>query len=302
MSSGPKLEDGVRVKVVSSSICGSDLHLMELGFLEGRTPGHEFAGYTPNGRAVAVEPVFACGSCLFCEEGQPTHCNSGTQYIGVMVDGGMAEYAIVPEQCLVEIPSGLDVSSACLVEPLAIALRGLDRVNTNDIDLRCLVIGGGPIGLAAVATAVSRGLQCDILVRYEHQAIAAETLGAKAHMAPKTLGSYKLVIDAVGSTESLQQASNRCAPLAQICMLGTAWGETKLDQGLQMKEISLITATGYRCVEPNRSFSEAANLLLKNPAIEQALISHRFPLDAAQEAFDTAADRSKGAIKIAFTM
>jgi threonine dehydrogenase-like Zn-dependent dehydrogenase len=53
----------VLVRVASSSICGSDLHLINLGWVEGRIMGHEFAGYAPDGKAVAVEPVVGCNHC-----------------------------------------------------------------------------------------------------------------------------------------------------------------------------------------------------------------------------------------------
>lgn len=294
---------GVTVQVVSSSICGSDLHLMDLRWLEGQTPGHEFAGFAPNGKAVAVEPVIGCGSCHYCDDGHLSHCEHGAQYLGVMLAGGMAEHVIVPPERLVELPSGLDPREACLVEPVAIALWGLDRFpESARRQRRCLVIGAGPIGLAAAAACVSRGLECDILARYEHQQVAASRLGANPHTDAKDLGSYGLVIDAIGSTESMRQAVQSCAPMASVSLLGTPWNGVEFDQGLQMKEINILPATSYKCTLPGRTFDEAAKLLLEQPELSKAMISHRFPLEAGVEAFDTAANRSAGAIKVAFEM
>ncbi|MFK7730023.1 MAG: zinc-binding dehydrogenase [Pseudomonadales bacterium] len=294
---------GVTIKVVSSSICGSDLHLMGLRWLEGRTPGHEFAGIAPNGKAVAVEPVMGCGSCHYCDDGLLSHCEHGAEYLGVMRDGGMAEHVIVPADRLVELPSGLDPREACLVEPVAIALRGLDRFPEDARrHQRCLVIGAGPIGLAAAAACISRGFDCDIMARYEHQQIAASRLGATAHTSTKGLGSYGLVVDAIGSTESMREAVQCCAPMASISLLGTPWNGVEFDQGLQMKEVNILPATSYKCAAPGRTFEEAANLLLNQPELSKAMISHRFPLEAGVEAFDTAANRSAGAIKVAFEM
>jgi len=294
---------GVTVKVVSSSICGSDLHLMGLRWLEGRTPGHEFSGIAPNGKAVAVEPVIGCGSCHYCDNGQLSHCEHGAQYLGVMRDGGMAEHVIVPADRLVELPSGLSPSDACLVEPVAIALRGLDRLPQDARRQRkCLVIGAGPIGIAAAAACIARGFDCDILARYEHQQMAASRLGAKAYIDAMELGSYGLVVDAVGSTESMRQAVQCCTPMASISLLGTPWNGVEFDQGLQMKEIILLAATSYKCTDPNRTFNEAAKLLVEQPQLSKAMISHRFPLEAATDAFETASNRSAGAIKVAFEM
>ncbi|MEM8499088.1 MAG: alcohol dehydrogenase catalytic domain-containing protein [Pseudomonadota bacterium] len=294
---------GVTVKVVSSSICGSDLHLMGLRWLEGQTPGHEFAGIAPNGKAVAVEPVIGCGRCHYCDDGHLSHCKHGAQYLGVMRAGGMAEHVIVPAERLVELPSGLDLREACLVEPVAIALWGLDRfAEAAKRQSRCLVIGAGPIGLAAAAACVSRGLKCDILARYEHQQVASSRLGANPYTDAKDLGLYGMVVDAIGSTESMRQAVQSCEPMASISLLGTPWNGVEFDQGLQMKEINVLPATGYKCASPARTFDEAARLLLEQPELSKAMISHRFPLEAGVEAFDTAANRSNGAIKVAFEM
>ena len=136
--------DGVRVRVVSSSICGSDLHMMETGYFGDNIIGHEFAGVTDDGRAVAIEPLNGCGRCGFCDAGHSIHCEQGFSLLGVMADGGMAEYIKVPANKLIELPSGLDVAIASLVEPLAVAVHGVDRAQVREGD-RVLVIGAGPI-------------------------------------------------------------------------------------------------------------------------------------------------------------
>lgn len=291
---------GVKLKVVSSSICGSDLHMMKMNFLEGRVPGHEFAGIASNGKAYSVEPVMGCGSCSACDEGQLSHCHRGAQIFGVMKDGGMAEYVMVPESTLVELPTGIDITHACLAEPLSIALHGLDRLGELGTKPHCLIIGGGPIGLGAAAAALGRGIKCDLLARYEHQAVAAEALGASAHLDANKIGEYAVVIDAVGSTDSLNQATQHCQTLGRICMLGTPWEGTQINAGLQMKEINLVMATGYQCKQPNRTFEEANSLLHRRPEIGNTIITHQFALEAATEAFDVAASRAEGAIKVVF--
>ena len=68
--------DGVCVKVASSSICGSDLHLLDGGIAEGMILGHEFCGIAPDGTPVAVEPMAGCGSCWACDEGHLSFCSN----------------------------------------------------------------------------------------------------------------------------------------------------------------------------------------------------------------------------------
>ena len=101
--------NGVKVKIRVASICSSDLHLMINGWAENRVLGHEFAGYTDDGTAVAIEPIIACGSCGYCDEGYHNHCSQQAQLLGVGLDGGMAESIIVPPNILIPIPTGLAI-------------------------------------------------------------------------------------------------------------------------------------------------------------------------------------------------
>ena len=165
--------DGVKVNIRVASICSSDLHLMNNGWAENRILGHEFAGFTEDGTAVAIEPIVACGSCDFCDDGYYNHCSEQSQLLGVGLDGGMAESIIVPENTLVPIPSGLSIENASLIEPLAVALHGLNRANINHKD-KILVIGAGAIGLMTVIALYARGHHCDLVARYEHQQKIAE--------------------------------------------------------------------------------------------------------------------------------
>jgi threonine dehydrogenase-like Zn-dependent dehydrogenase len=292
----PKPEtDGVLVKVVSASICGSDLHMLDLGILGEHTIGHEFAGIAADGTPVAVEPTIGCGSCPACGEGFNGHCERGFHLLGVMSDGGMAEYVCAPARNLVALPTGLDVTTASLVEPLAVAVHGLDRSRLREGE-RVLVLGGGPIGLAAVAALGGRGIPCDISARYSHQREAAAQLGACLEPGD----GYDVVIDAVGSEDSLREAVQLLRPCGRIGLLGSFWEPTALDALFCLREIELIPSNTYTCKSPQRNFEEAGRMLHDNPAIPSALVTHRFPLDGVGEAFATARDRSGGAIKVLF--
>ncbi len=295
VEASPPDQAGVMVRVSSASICGSDLHMLQMGFLEGRVPGHEFAGITPDGTRVAVEPLISCGHCRYCEQGYSAHCDSEIQLYGVGMDGGMAELVNVPARCLVPLPSGLSVTDACLVEPLAVALHGLDRARVREGD-RVLVIGGGSIGLATAAALQSRGIAFDLQARHPHQSDAAQTLGAD----PEVSDGYDVVLDAVGSSQSLAEAASRIRPLGRIGMLGTFWEATAAPLELCMKEAELLPAAMYRCHSPNRTFDEAGRALADHTHIARTLVSHRFPLEAAPQAFEIAANRQAGAIKIVF--
>jgi|DEB0MinimDraft_10_1074344.scaffolds.fasta_scaffold00048_11 threonine dehydrogenase-like Zn-dependent dehydrogenase len=287
--------DGVVITVATSSICGSDIHLLEAGLADGMILGHEFCGTTPDGTAVAVEPMASCGACPSCLSGYLGTCASGARFYGIGLDGGMAEQVLVPADALVALPTGLPLRAGSLVEPLAVAHHGIERARITDQD-RVAVIGAGPIGLATVALLAQQGITADISARHPHQQRAAETLGGRVGVED----AYDVVIDAVATSESLATAVSHLRPRGRIGLVGTIWGGTELGIGACMKEAEIIPAMTYRCRVPGRDFEHAARALVEQPEITDALISHRFPLDGCAEAFFTARNRAAGAIKVAF--
>lgn len=286
--------EGVDVRVVSAGICGSDLHMTGFGITA--TIGHEFAGLLPDGTPVAVEPLAPCGTCPPCAGGRYNHCTTGPgMVLGVGRDGGMAERARVPAAALVPLPAGVRVQDACLVEPLAIAVHGIRRAALNGSE-RVAVIGGGTIGLTGVAAARATGARVDLSARHDAQRAAGERLGAGT-IDPDA--GYDVVIDAAGTTESLEQAVALARPLGTLLILSTFWeGMTMPGMALCMKEIDVLPASMYARHGPSRDIDAAAALLATQPGIARAIITHRFPLDGAAEAFRVAADRRAGAIKV----
>ncbi len=291
-TSGP----GVRVRVRSAGICGSDLHLLSSGVLEaaGVTVGHEIAGVLDDGTPVGVEPLAPCGSCGPCRGGDYNLCvTSGGMIFGIGLDGGMADEVRVPERAVVPLPAGVDVRDASLVEPLAVVVHSFRRAAVRP-GQRVAVIGGGTIGLCAVAVGRALGCEVALTARHDHQREAGERLGAT-----EVVGQYDLVVEAAGTESALGDAVGLAAPSAQVVIPGIYWGPVALP-GLAMclKQVSLCPTTLYGRHAAGRDVDNAAALLATAPEIATTLITHRFPLDAAAEAFETAGGRSEGAIKV----
>jgi 2-desacetyl-2-hydroxyethyl bacteriochlorophyllide A dehydrogenase len=289
----PAAGDGVRVKVVSAGICGSDLHLMAMGF-PAVTLGHEFAGLLDDGTAVAIEPVAACGQCDGCRAGHEQRCREILQRIyGLALDGGMADQIVVDPRCVIALPDTIDVSDASLVEPLAIAVHGFNRAGVSPGE-RVLVIGGGSIGLSALAVARHRGVVADLSARHRHQLAAGEALGANTSPGD----DYDVVIDAAGTQSSIEEAIQRLRPGGRVLLLGSWWAPVELGSGLAIKEITLFPSSMYGHDHGSREFAEAVDVLAARPDLGANLITHRFPLADAVEGFRVAADRAAGAIKV----
>ena len=286
--------EGVVVEVASAGICGSDLHLLDLGLTA--TFGHEIAGRLPDGKPVAVEPLAPCRACAPCRAGDYHQCALGPAIVfGVGRDGGMADKVLAPVSSITPLPGGIDPNDACLVEPLAVAVHGVRRGGVGGTD-RVAVIGGGTIGLMALVAAQHCGAEVDLAARHDRQREAAERLGA----GEVDGDGYDLVIEAAGSASALADAVNRCRPGGTVVLLGSYWDGTVEMPGLSitMKEVTLIPSVMYNRVGPSRDFDTAAAVLAARPELPAAVITHRFPLDAAGDAFTTARDRRSGAIKV----
>ncbi len=287
--------DGVRVRVRSSGICGSDLHMMRVGFPVTSILGHEVAGELQDGTPVAVEPLGPCGHCEFCVTGDYNFCVAGPEMVyGVGRDGGMADEILVPERCIVRLPAGVRAEDACLVEPLAVAVHGLRNVGVR-AGHRVAIVGGGSIGLCALAVATESGAEATLIARHDAQRAAALRLGAQAED-----GTYDIVIDAAGTTSALEKAVELCRPGGTLLLLASYWdGVLTLPAfAVCSKEIRIVPSMTYRRFGIARDIDIAAALLGARPEIPEVLISHRMPLDAAPEAFRIAGDRKSGAIKV----
>ena len=289
----PPTGPGVRVRVRSSSICGTDL-VMTRGAPFPFTLGHEFAGVLDDGTAVAVEPIDSCGTCDQCAVGNHQRCRLGMEvFYGMGADGGLCDEVVVPPRCLHPLPPELPVADACLVEPTAVALHGL-RAAGVEAGQRVAVIGGGSIGLLAVAGAKAAGADVDLLARHPAQIDAGRRLGAGAPQ-----GEYDLVVDAAGSSAALASALELARPGGAVLLLAVYFGEVPLlGVPLLSKEVTVLNAMAYSHHAGGSDFGAAVALLAAHPEIADTLITQRFPLDEAAEGFRTAADRAAGSIKV----
>ena len=149
----------VLIKVSNTGFCGSDHSLIESGLLaDGTILGHELSGTVAGwgkdvrgmteGSRVVVRPTF-CGQCRDCRMGRPHLCTGSRRTIGIGdLPGAFAEYVKVYPQMVIPIPAGVDSRNAALAEMFASALHGIRASGSRGGS--ALVLGGGPIGLAAV--------------------------------------------------------------------------------------------------------------------------------------------------------
>ena len=213
--------------------------------------------------------------------------------IGLTSNGCMAEQIIVPEHCLVKLDQEIDPTTSCLIEPIAVAVHGYVITQTQS-NHRVAVVGGGSIGQCAVFAAKAMGCEVDLHARYEHQMEAAELCNVK----PPS-GVYDRVVDCVGSAESLETCVELLKPQGKIIGLAVAWDDIKLPGfGAINKEASYHASRCYGLGPNGRDIDISAKMLFDFPELVSKIITHRFPIDSAVEAFKIADDRKSGSIKV----
>jgi threonine dehydrogenase-like Zn-dependent dehydrogenase len=285
---------GELLEIRSTSVCASDLLYIRLG--SRKILGHELAGVREDGTSVVVEALYGCMECEQCVRGAynlcPTH---GERALGVTADGGMADHFRAPAARLVPVPAGLDIRDASIVEPASVSWHAL-RLAAAGPGKRVAVVGAGALGLLAAAGA--RRMEADdvaLEARHPHQREVGERLGARIG----TYGTYDVVIEAAGTNESLAHAVDLVAPRGTVVVLGVHLGTVELNwMPLFHREARIVPSLGYCRHEGGREMEDAAAMLADDPDIARALITHRFPLQDAGEAFRVAGDRTSGAIRV----
>jgi len=292
------LTDPVLVEIKGAGICGTDLHLVG-GPAMPQTLGHEMAGIDADGRPVAVEPIDPCWGCERCLEGRYHLCRT-SKGLGVALDGGMADYLAAPSRSLVPLAEGVRPEDASLVEPLAVSLHGLQLAGVEP-GMQVSIVGGGTIGLTAAAIAFDLGAEVGIVVRHPHQQEAAEAIGAGI-IDPDGRGVRNradVAVEAAGSETSIGAAIALARPGGTVSVLGAYWGTIPVPgTAFMLKELNLQASYVYDAHAGPREVEQAADLMARRPELAETLITHRFGLDDAVEAFRVAADRQAGAIKV----
>ncbi len=270
----------VVIRVDGCGICGSDLTSYKVGLFTDAVPGHELAGVVDSvgdgvtgwasGGAAVVDPKLPCGVCDDCRAGASYRCAMAlTAGIGFARDGGFAELVAVPEELLHRLPAGLALEHACLVEPLSVAIHGVERARVHPGD-PVVVVGLGPIGLFTVATLHARGAGPIVGVDpVEDRRRLALDLGAttavselrevRSHVAP-----VPAVIECSGYAPLLHAAADLVAPGGRLVLVGVPFGEaTVIPLMWVTREIEIIGSIASSAAD----FAVSLEMLAADPGI-----------------------------------
>ena len=229
----------VKIKLAYCGICGSDPHIIENIF--GRKPpygfGHEISGVVVElgekatvkglkvGDRVAGDFRRVCGTCYYCQSGQPQFCTSSQ---GDVAAPGFAEYLVWDESQVWKIPDDMSLRKACLLEPVSIAVRVSDRTELK-LGQRVAIQGGGPIGLLCAQAMKMKGAtdltviepnaeRLELAKKYgaDHVINPMETDAVEECMRITGGRGYDLIIEATGVPAIAQIPIKIAAPDARI--------------------------------------------------------------------------------------
>ncbi|KAL4745899.1 hypothetical protein BDW72DRAFT_210942 [Aspergillus terricola var. indicus] len=322
----------VLVHIKATGVCGSDLHFWKTGrigdliFHGDCIIGHEAAGVVLKcgegvtdlqpGDRVAVEPGVPCENCFLCDDGRYNLCED-VAFAGVYPYAGTIQrYKVHPAKWLHKLPPSLSYLDGALLEPLSVAMRGI-QVAQLELGRGVVICGAGPIGLIAAAAARASGAHPVVITD-----IDASRLSFAKQFLP-TIQTYQInpTLDAQGNAKAIRalfgdneyDAPDRvleCTGVeSSICtaaytarrgglVVVVGVGKEIINNvpfmHLSLAEIDLKFINRYRDTWPRAISCMAAGII---PDLKP-LISHTFPLERAHEALELCADRGRPSIKV----
>ncbi len=281
------------LRLLAAGICNTDLELQRGYYGFRGTPGHEFVAEVAEagqpglaGKRVVGEINLACRACEWCQRGLGRHCPNRTVLGIVNHPGAFAEYFTLPEANLHVVPDSIPTERAVFTEPLAAACEILDQAAIPP-HATVAVLGDGKLGLLVALLLGANGYRVDQFGRHPEKLALG---GARAFTGQAPFAAYDWVVEATGSADGLRTAVAMTRPRGTLILKSTVHGAVALDTApLVVNEISVV---GSRCGR----FEAALPLLEANLIPVESLISARFPLSGAAEAFACAA--APGVLKV----
>jgi len=314
----------VLVRIRSVTICASDIHMFAEGNVGGVSwdgpfvPGHEVAGIVEDsngtelkeGTPVVLDPAAPCLRCELCRSGRSHLCRDMKFLDLPPVQGAMRELVAWRADCAFPVPESVDIIEAPLIEPLSVGVHAAELTSGLE-NATVLIVGCGALGLSTLQMAKLRGAsQAFASDPIPERLAAARKLGADVviEIGPhdpveeimKATGGrgVDIAFEAAGPEEAVQQCLEATRPGGQTVVIGIPpEDEYRLrPSALRRNEITLRFVR-----RQNENFPEAIALVQEGRLQLSSMLTHRFPMERAQEAFELAERKGQGAIRVAVT-
>jgi alcohol dehydrogenase len=289
------------IRTLTAGICRTDLEIIKgyMGFTG--ILGHEFVGEVQAcdqpewiGKRVTGEINAACGHCRMCRQGLARHCPERS-VLGILnLDGCMAGYCRLPVINLHALPSGLSTDRAAFIEPLSAACEVLTQVKLTGTE-KIAVLGDGRLGILCAWALATTSDNVTLVGHHPEKLNIARWHGLRTTRTPTEVAGADIVIEATGKPRGFVEAMALCRPRGTIVLKSTLASQGELN--LAPIVINEITVVGSRC----GLFKEGLAMLRNYPDMPiERLITGKYPIDRALEAFDRA--RAPGALKVLIEM
>jgi alcohol dehydrogenase len=306
------------VRMTTTTICGTDLHIMKGDVptvTDGRILGHEGVGVVTSvgasvtnfkpGDRVLISCITSCGKCHFCKQGMYSHCLDGGWILGNKINGTQAEHVRIPhaDNSLYTAPEGVNEEALVMLSdifPTGFECGVLNgRVTPGDT---VVIVGAGPIGLAALLTAQFYSPAQIIMVdRDDNRLRVAQTFGAThtinfdqenviktVHHLTNGAGA-DVAMDAVGVPSSFLTCQDIIAPGGRIANIGVHGEPATLHlEKLWDRNITLTTRLVDTVTTPM-----LLRMLSSGKLAAEKLVTHRFPISEMMHAYDTFSNAAK---------
>lgn len=238
------------IKIHYSAVCNTDKEIRK-----GYRPsfrgvmGHEFVGEVVSspdpvfhGKRVVGELNAACGTCIYCRTGRPTHC-SNRKVLGMdSKDGCFAEYMTIDTSLLHIVPDELPDTQAIFTEPLAAAMEILTQIHISP-DKNAAVLGDGRLALLTAQVLALTGIDLTVIGRHPEKLELFRPFAKTATCGEKE--GYEYVAECTGSESGLPQAMELVRKKGTIILKSTYAGKVSLD--MSMAAVNELTIVGSRC-------------------------------------------------------
>jgi L-iditol 2-dehydrogenase len=322
--------DWALIKVRAVGICGSEIHAFQ-GTHPFRKPpsilGHEVTGDIVRlgpgladsnvrgltvGDRVFVDPQWTCGTCAYCTSGRHNLCPDKVVLGTTKWVGGLGEYIVAPAPALYPLPDHVSYVDGTVVEPLAVGVHMVERAQVVAGEA-VVVLGAGTIGMMVAAVARVRGATPVIAVDLQphclevaqaHLGATHALLGSKGPLVERVLAitgetGVDVAFLTVGVPALLDDAIAMAACEGRIFFVALFDRPVTIQPNdLLDKHLTLLASTMYNA----REIQTALDLVANGQVDAGAIVTHVLPLDQAQRAFDLAASKEEGAIKVVIEM
>jgi alcohol dehydrogenase len=312
------------IKITKTTICGTDLHILKgdvPAVTAGRTLGHEGVGIVEEvgsavsnfkpGDRVLISCITSCGKCENCKKGLYAHCEDGGWILGHLIDGTQAEYVRIPhaDNSLYHIPEGVDEEALVMLSdilPTGFEIGVLSgQVKPGDT---VAIVGGGPVGLAALLTAQFYSPAEIIMIDLDDNRLeVAQKFGAtktvnssdgKAVEKILALTGNKgvdVAIEAVGIPATFELCQEIIAAGGRIANVGVHGKSVELHlEKLWIRNVTITTG-----LVSTNSTPMLLNTVKSGKLKPEQLVTHRFSFDQIEQAYDVFKNAAKNkALKV----